>query len=84
MIEKLQDELYQIENKQTKRAKLRAYIRYELEVKKCSKTFLKVIKRQSLQNKTIFELYTDDNKSKYSTNPKDIFVSAKHFLKHLE
>ena len=25
-----------------------------------------------MQNQTIFELYTDDNKLKYSSNPKDI------------
>ena len=31
----------------------------------------------NMQNQTIFELYTDDNKSKYSSNPKDILKSAK-------
>ena len=30
-----------------------------------------------MQNQTIFELYTDDNKSKYSSNPKDILKSEK-------
>ena len=30
-----------------------------------------------MQNQTIFELYTDDNKSKYSSNPKGILKSAK-------
>ena len=30
-----------------------------------------------MQNQTIFELYTDDNKSKYSSNPKDILKSKK-------
>ena len=30
-----------------------------------------------MQNQTIFELYTDVNKSKYSSNPKDILKSAK-------
>ena len=30
-----------------------------------------------MQNQTIFELYTDDDKSKYSRNPKDILKSAK-------
>ena len=30
-----------------------------------------------MQNQTIFELYTDDDKSKYSSNPKDILKSAK-------
>ena len=30
-----------------------------------------------MKNQTIFELYTDDNKSKYSSNPKDIVKSGK-------
>ena len=30
-----------------------------------------------MQNKTIFELYTDANKSKYSSNPKDKFSYLK-------
>ena len=30
-----------------------------------------------MQNQTIFELYTDDNKFKYSKNPKGILKSAK-------
>ena len=30
-----------------------------------------------MQNQRIFELYTDDNKSKYSSNPKDILKSGK-------
>ena len=45
--------------------------------KKCSKTFFKVLEGQNMQNQTIFELYTDDNKLKYSSNPKDTFKSAK-------
>ena len=35
-----------------------------------------------MQNQTIFQLYTDDNKSKYSSNPKDILKSAKIFMKN--
>ena len=35
-----------------------------------------------MQNQTIFELYTDDSKTKYSSNPKDIFKSAKKFMKN--
>ena len=30
-----------------------------------------------MQNQIIFEIYTDDNKSKYSNNPKDILKFAK-------
>ena len=29
-----------------------------------------------MKNQTIFELYTDDNKSKYPSNPKDILKSG--------
>ena len=61
MIENVQDEFYQLENKQAKSAKLCANIRWELESKKYSKTFFKVLERQNLQNQTISELYTDDN-----------------------
>ena len=34
-----------------------------------------------MENQTIFELYTDDIKSKYFSNPKDIFKSAKKIMK---
>ena len=30
-----------------------------------------------MKNQIIFELYTDDNKSKYSSNPMNILKSAK-------
>ena len=33
-----------------------------------------------MQNQTISEIYTDDNKSKHSSNPTDILKSAKKFL----
>ena len=39
IIENLQDELYQLENKQTKVSKLRANMRWELDGEKGSKTF---------------------------------------------
>ena len=67
MIEYLQNELYQLENKEAKAAKLCSNIR--LEGKKCSKTFFKVLERQNLQNQTVSEQNTDDNKSKHSSNP---------------
>ena len=35
-----------------------------------------------MKNQTIFELYTDDNKSKYSSNPKDILKSVKQIIKN--
>ena len=56
------------------RAKLRANIRQELKGKKGSKTFLRVLERQNMQIQIIFELHTDDSKSKYS---KGILKSAK-------
>ena len=34
-----------------------------------------------MKNQTIFELFTDDNKSKYSSNAKDILKSAKKIMK---
>ena len=43
MIENLQNELYQLENKQAKSAKLGANITQEVEGEKCSKTFFKVL-----------------------------------------
>ena len=82
MIETLKDELYQLKNKQAKGAKLRANISQELEGKKFSKTFFKVLEKQNMQNQAIFELYINDNKSKYSSNPKDNLKSAKIFLKN--
>ena len=56
MIENLQDELCQLENKQAKGAKLRTKIRWEMEGEKCSKTFFKILKRQNLENQTVSEL----------------------------
>ena len=50
MMENLQDELYQLENKQVEGAKLRVNMRWELEGKKCSKTFFEVLERENLQN----------------------------------
>ena len=79
MIENLQDELYQLENKQAKDAKLRTNIR-SWRAKKCPETFFTALVKQ---NQTIFELYTDDNKLKYSSNPKDILKSAKKNYKKL-
>ena len=62
MINTFQDELYLLESKQAEGAKIRANIRSDLEGEKCSKTFLKVFQIQNMQNQTISELYTDDQK----------------------
>ena len=35
-----------------------------------------------MKSPTIFELYTDDSKSKYSSNPKDILKSAKKIMRN--
>ena len=34
-----------------------------------------------MKNQTTFELYTDDSKSKYSSNPMNILKSAKKYMK---
>ena len=77
MIENLQDKLYQLENKQAKNTKLRINIRWELEGEICLETFFRVLERKNLQNQTTFKLYTDDNKSKYSSNAKETLKSVK-------
>ena len=43
MTETLQDELYQLDNKQAKGAKLGINIRQDVEGEECSKTFFKVL-----------------------------------------
>ena len=48
MINAFQDELYLLESKQTKGAKICANIRWDLEGEKCSKTFFKVLERQNM------------------------------------
>ena len=80
-INNLQDELYSLESKQARGAKIRANIRWDLEGEKCSKSFINILERQHMQNQTISELYTDDKKSKVFDNPKDILNSAKYFLR---
>ena len=52
IIKNLQDELYQLENKQAKGTKLRPTIRWKLEDEKCSKTFFKVLERNNMRNQT--------------------------------
>ena len=77
MIVNLQNELYQLKNKQEKGAKLCANIRSKLEGEKGSKTFFRVRERQNMQMQKILyanEVHTDDKKTKYSM---DILKSAK-------
>ena len=74
MIENLQEKLHQEESKQSKGAKICASIRWELERKKCSKTFCKIFRKQNRQNQT---------DTKHSSNPEDIFKSAKNFLEKI-
>ena len=45
--------------------------------------FFEVFEIQNMQNQTISELYTDDQKSKYSSNPNDILKYAKNFYENL-
>ena len=81
-IHNLQDELYSLESKQARGAKILANIRWDLEVEKFSKSFFNILERQHMQNQTISELYTDDKKSKISDNPKDILkILQQNFIK---
>ena len=82
-INNLQDELYSLESKQAKGAKIRANIRWDLEGEKCSKSFFNILERQHMQNQTISELYIDEEKSKTSVYPKDMLNSAKKFYESL-
>ena len=51
-------------------------------VKNTPKLFSKyLLQRQNMQNQKISELYTDDNKSKRFSNPKDILKSTKKIYK---
>ena len=59
------------EHKHAKGAKICVNIK-RLESEKLPETFFEVLERQNMKNQTIFELYTDDNKSKYSSNPMNI------------
>ena len=76
--ENLQDELYQLENKQAKGAKLCPTIRWKLEGEKCSKTFFKVYtwKKEYAKPNKIW-IYIDDNKSEHSSIPIGIFKFEK-------
>ena len=82
MIESLQDKLYQLENKHAKGAKRHTNIRQELMGEKFAKTFFKVLVRHTMQYQAIYELYTDDNKSKNSSNPRDFLKSAIKTMKN--
>ena len=50
----------------------------ELEDKNASKR-ISMYWEDNMQNRTISELYTNDKKTKYSSNPNDILKSAKNF-----
>ena len=75
----MQDELYQLENKQAKVAKFCVNIRWELLDEKCSKSFFKLLKRQNPPNQIIISDYII---SKYSSSSKDILKSSKKFYKN--
>ena len=49
--------------------------------RKMPKIFIEVLERQNMKNQATFELYTDGNKLKYSSSPKDILKSAKTIMK---
>ena len=60
-----------------KRKVLNFVLTLEAGGQKIPKTFFKVLERQNMKNQTILGLYTDDNKSKCSSNPINILKSAK-------
>ena len=78
MIENLQDELYQLEKNKQKVLNI-----VLIRAKNTEKIYFKVLERQNLQNQTIYKFYSDDNISKYSSDLKDIFKSAKKFYEKL-
>ena len=53
----------------------------KLEGEKFPKTFFEVLERQNMKNQTIFELYTDDNKSKYSSKNSMNILKSPHIQK---
>ena len=55
MIENLENELYQLENKKAKDVKFRLNMRQKLEEEKGYKTFFRVLKRQNMQIQIIFQ-----------------------------
>ena len=93
MTEKLLHELlYQLESEPVKGAKIHPNIILELKGVKCSKTYFNVLERQyaksrndwvickdNMQNQKMTELYTDDKKTKYSSNPNDLPKSVPNF-----
>ena len=83
MINNLQGELYSLECKRARGAIIWANVRWDLEGEKCSKSSFRILERQNMQNQTISELYTDDKKSKFSSNPEDILKSAKKIYENL-
>ena len=83
MINNLQGELYSLECKQARGAIIWANVRWDLEGEKCSKSSFRILERQNMQNQTISELYTDDKKSKFSSNPEDILKSGKKIYENL-
>ena len=73
MTEHLQDEVYHFKSNYEKGSKLREILQ----------NFSKVLEWQKKQNQTVSELYTDDKKTKHSSNSDDILkssenVNAKH------
>ena len=50
MIENLQERIHQEKCKQSKRSKISASTRWEIEFENCSKTFCKIFGRQNMKN----------------------------------
>ena len=74
IIENLQEKLHQGESKQSETAKICVSIRWKSDGEKCSKTLCKIFERKNKQNST---------DAKHSSNPDNIFESAKKLLRKL-
>ena len=83
LINNLWDELYSLESKEARGAKIRANIRWDLEGEKCSKSFFKILERQNMQNQAISELHTVDKKSRFSSKVKTYLNLQKILWKSL-
>ena len=81
MIEIFQDELYRLENKQAKSAKLHANITWELQGKNAPKLFSKHLKDRICKIKHNLNYILMIIKQNALTNPKDIIKPTKSLMR---
>ena len=78
MIKNLPDKLNQLQSEHVKGAKRHENIILRLEGKEYSKSYFNALQRQYAKSNNS-ELYADDNKTKYSSNPNDTLKSVENF-----